>query len=227
MAGFEIASGLISTAFTLPVHFPWHAIDDLHLLPPDREQRRFLIHLLDDMPRLAGPIKDLGPAKAPFLEERGSAPIVPPTNDCCEFENGLNNGWTSALLLCRVADGDYMEHANPIALIVEDDIFQRLVLVTLLEESEMDVIQCDSAETALRELEKTGECVSMLLTDVNLAGKIDGVELAHFAHQCYPDLHVIVTSGSALTKSLPDGAMFMSKPLVALDVIREAERARH
>jgi len=77
------------------------------------------------------------------------------------------------------------------------------------------------------ELEKAGDRVSMLLTDVNLAGKIDGVELAHFAHDCYPEIRVVVTSGSPLTRSLPDGATFMSKPLLPLDVLREAERSRH
>ena len=52
-------------------------------------------------------------------------------------------------------------------------------------------------------LEKVGGCVSMLFTDVNLAGKIDGVELAHFATQCYPNIHVIVTSGLARQPVLP------------------------
>ena len=120
-----------------------------------------------------------------------------------------------------------MGQANPIALVVEDDDFLRLDLMMLLEESEMDVIPCNSAETALRELEKKGERVSMLMTDVNLAGKIDGVELAHFTHDCYPEIHVVVTSGSPLTRSLPDGATFMSKPLLLLDVLHEAERSRH
>ena len=120
-----------------------------------------------------------------------------------------------------------MGQANPIALVVEDDIFQRMMLMILLEESEMDVVDCDSAETALRELEKTGERVSMLLTDVTLAGKIDGVELAHFAHDYYPEIHVVVTSGSPLMRSLPEGATFMSKPLLSLDVLRAAERSRH
>jgi len=99
--------------------------------------------------------------------------------------------------------------------------------MTLLEANEMDVIECDSAETALRELEKTGERVSMLLTDVKLAGKIDGVELAHFAHDYYPEIHVVVTSGSPIIRSLPDGATFMPKPLRPLDVLHEAERSRH
>jgi DNA-binding NtrC family response regulator len=117
--------------------------------------------------------------------------------------------------------------ANPIALVVEDDLFQRLVLIMLLEENEIDVIECDSAEKALRELEKTGGRVSMLLTDVNLAGKIDGVELAHFAHDRYPETHVVVTSALPPTRTLPEGATFMSKPLRLLDVLREAERSRH
>jgi DNA-binding NtrC family response regulator len=116
---------------------------------------------------------------------------------------------------------------KPIALVVEDDVLQRQMLVMLLEESEMGVIQCDSAEGALRVLEKMGRCLSMMFTDVNLAGKIDGVELARVATQCYPNIHVIVTSGLALTKNLPEGAMFMPKPWLPLDVLREAERSQH
>ena len=116
---------------------------------------------------------------------------------------------------------------KPIALVVEDDVFQRKRAVVLLEECEMGIIECESAEAAERVLEKMGECVSMIFTDVSLAGKIDGVELAHFATQCYPDIHVIVTSGLTLTKSLPDGAIFMPKPWLPLDVLREAQRSQH
>jgi len=116
---------------------------------------------------------------------------------------------------------------KPIALVVEDDVLQREWAVVLLEESEMGVLQCDSAEEALRILEKMGGCVSLMFTDVNLAGKIDGVELAHLATQCCPNIHVIVTSGRALTKSLPEGAIFMPKPWLPLDVLREAERSQH
>jgi two-component system cell cycle response regulator CpdR len=116
---------------------------------------------------------------------------------------------------------------KPIALVVDDDIFQRELVVALLEESEMGVIQCESAEAALRVLEKMGECVSMIFTDVSLAGKIDGVELAHVAKQCYPDINVIVTSADAPPKSLPKGATFMPKPWLPLDVLREAHRSQH
>jgi hypothetical protein len=49
----------------------------------------------------------------------------------------------------------------------------------------------------------------MMFTDVNLAGTIDGIALAHFARQRFPDLHVVVTSGETQTKALPDGARFI------------------
>jgi DNA-binding NtrC family response regulator len=113
---------------------------------------------------------------------------------------------------------------KPIALVVESDVLQRELVVVLLEECEMDVIQCQSAARALRVLEKMGGRVSMMFIDVNLASKIGGVELARFATQRYPNIHVIVTSGLALTKSLPEGVMFMPKPWLPLDVLREVER---
>ena len=116
---------------------------------------------------------------------------------------------------------------KPMALVVEDDVLQRELVAALLEESEMGVIQCESAEEALRVLEKTGGRVSMIFTDVSLTGKIDGVELAHFATRCYPNIHVIVTSGLTMMKTLPEGVMFMRKPWLALDVLREAERSLH
>jgi two-component system, cell cycle response regulator CpdR len=116
---------------------------------------------------------------------------------------------------------------KPIALVVEDDVLQRQLVAVLLEESELSVIQCKSAEQALRVLKKTGGRVTMMFTDVKLAGKIDGVELAHSATKRYPNIHVIVTSGLELTKSLPEGALFMPKPWLPLDVLREAEHLRN
>ena len=110
------------------------------------------------------------------------------------------------------------------ALIVEDDPMQREMISLLLEESDYDVIQCESGEAAELVLEKNGEALCLLMTDVHLAGHMTGVELAHVAKQRMPDLEVIVTSGKPLRQTLPDGAKFWSKPWAPLDVIREAER---
>jgi two-component system cell cycle response regulator CpdR len=115
---------------------------------------------------------------------------------------------------------------KPIALVVEDDDMQRELVAMLLEECEMGVIQCESAETAVEVLDKLGTSLSMLYTDVNLSGDMTGVELAHVAANEYPNIHVVVTSGRALSKELPEQALFMPKPWLTLDLLREAERSQ-
>lgn len=112
------------------------------------------------------------------------------------------------------------------ALIVEDDIMQREMLCLLLEESGYDVIQCGSAEAAERVLEKNAGALCLMLTDVQLAGRMNGVELAYVAKDRNPRLDVVVTSGRPLKQALPDGAKFWAKPWAPLDVLREAEIAQ-
>jgi DNA-binding NtrC family response regulator len=112
---------------------------------------------------------------------------------------------------------------QPTALIVEDDPAQRALIGMLLEESDYDVIECESAEAAEQVLAEDNGCLLLMMTDINLAGDMNGVELAHIAKRKIPDLDVIVTSGKPLRHSLPDGAKFWSKPCAPLDIIREAE----
>jgi len=75
-------------------------------------------------------------------------------------------------------------------------------------------------------LDKMGGCISMMFADVNLAGRINGIELAHAAKSRYPNMHVIVTSGTTHKMKLPEGAAFMQKPWRPLDVLREAQRSQ-
>ena len=122
-----------------------------------------------------------------------------------------------------------MGQSRPIratALIVEDDPTQREMICLLLEESDFDVIQCESAEAAELVVEKVGGCLALLMTDVNLAGRMNGVQLAHIAKERNPGLDVVVTSGRPLEQALPDGAKFWPKPWAALDVLREAQMAQ-
>jgi DNA-binding NtrC family response regulator len=113
------------------------------------------------------------------------------------------------------------------ALVVEDDAMQRGLLSLLLEESDMKVIQCESAEAARLVLEHSGGWLSIMVTDVELAGVMTGLELAETATQRFPNLTVIVLSGKPVGP-VPTGAKFISKPWLPLDILREAERSiRH
>ncbi|MBR1126040.1 response regulator [Bradyrhizobium lablabi] len=110
------------------------------------------------------------------------------------------------------------------ALIVEDDPMQREMICLLLEESDFNVIECESAEAAEAVLEQHPENLVLMMTDVQLAGNMNGAELAHVAKKYNPELDVIVTSGNPLRHALPEGAQFWKKPWAPLDVIREAEK---
>ena len=112
---------------------------------------------------------------------------------------------------------------KPIALVVEDDPDQRDLLGVLLEEAEFHVFSCESAEAALGILDRYGSAMSMLVTDVQLAGRMSGADLAHQAKRRHPNLSIIVTSGSD-EPALPSDTLFMPKPWRALDILREAER---
>jgi CheY-like chemotaxis protein len=118
-----------------------------------------------------------------------------------------------------------MGQAKPyrqIALVVEDDPFQRETIVTLLEESEMDVIQCESGEAAALVLDHVGGCLTTLLTDVNLAGGMDGIELAQIAHERFPTLRIVVISANPRVSRLPDGTQFIAKPWRPLELLQQA-----
>lgn len=115
---------------------------------------------------------------------------------------------------------------KPTALVVEDDWMQREMLALLLEESDMRVIECESAEAAVTVLDTMGSALTLVFTDINLAGDMTGVELARIAKRRFPRLRVIVTSGGVRDARLPDGATFMPKPWLPLEVLREAERVQ-
>ncbi len=112
------------------------------------------------------------------------------------------------------------------ALVVEDDLMQRQMISLLLEESGYRVIECDRAEDAQQVLDNDAAAFCLMMTDVQLAGAMDGVELARIAKERNPHLDVVVTSGQPLPRPLPLGTKFWAKPWAPLDVLREAEIAQ-
>jgi CheY-like chemotaxis protein len=112
------------------------------------------------------------------------------------------------------------------ALVVEDDEDQRWLVSMLLEECDLKVVECESGEAALVAMEHLRDSLVMMFIDVNLAGNMNGVELAAVARRKFPDLAVVLTSGGRVS-GVPADTVFMQKPWRALDVLRIAESARH
>ena len=114
-----------------------------------------------------------------------------------------------------------------LALVVEDEPEIRALAETILDETELDVVGCDSAERALQVLRERGGDVVLVFADIRLAGAMDGVQLANAVATLWPKARLIVTSGVSPERSgeIPDDAVFIPKPWRALDVLLEAERA--
>lgn len=114
-------------------------------------------------------------------------------------------------------------------LVVEDDELQRELVSVIFEESDMNVIACMSAEAAAAVLDKVGEDLTLMFTDVDLNGEMSGVDLAKIATEHFPNIDVIVTSGQDLEEDIPENVLFMQKPWLPLELLRQAEisRQRH
>lgn len=114
-----------------------------------------------------------------------------------------------------------------IALVVEDEQDTRELAEGVLEETELRVIGCDSAERALGILQESGGDVALVFADIRLAGAMDGLQLAHAIATLWPRTRLVVTSGldPEPDVALPEGAVFIPKPWRAFDVLVEAERA--
>jgi CheY-like chemotaxis protein len=114
------------------------------------------------------------------------------------------------------------------ALVVEDDAELRWLCATLLEESELDIVECESAEAALAIMLMRGAEVAMVFADIRLPGVMDGVDLAREVKMRWPHLTVVLTSGNPgdRLKQLPPGVLYLPKPWQPLNVLMVAERAR-
>jgi DNA-binding NtrC family response regulator len=121
-----------------------------------------------------------------------------------------------------MAKGD----ARTAALIVEDEPSVRELASALLEESELHVIECESAEAALSVMQRRGDSVALCFIDIRLPGLIDGIDLARLVETHWPQVTVIVTSGDPGQRldGLPKSAVYMQKPWRALDVLIAAEQ---
>jgi DNA-binding NtrC family response regulator len=110
-------------------------------------------------------------------------------------------------------------------LVVEDDALVRATTVALLETEGYTVLEAASAETGFQILWARPD-VGLLLIDIHLPGTQNGMTLAQEAHECRPQLPLLITSGrSAPSPSeLPAGARFIQKPYRAKALFEEVSR---
>ena len=109
--------------------------------------------------------------------------------------------------------------SNFVALIVEDDPLQREVVAELLKDEGLEVVECSTAEAAELVLVTTGTELKALVTDVNLAGDMSGVELASYAKRKFPHINVVIVSGKG-PPFVPDDTSFLLKPFRPTELLQ-------
>jgi CheY-like chemotaxis protein len=77
-------------------------------------------------------------------------------------------------------------------LVVDDEPLIRLDLAATIEEAGFKVYEVANADQAVELLEEV-EDIKVLLTDVDMPGSMDGVQLAHYARPYWP-VQIIVAS---------------------------------
>ncbi len=127
--------------------------------------------------------------------------------------------------------------SNETVLAVEDDPGIRKLVQHELEMLGYRAIVVENAANALALLE-SGETVDLLFSDVVMAGKLDGLELAHLVQRNWPGIAIVLTSGFSDTNIGDNGRpahdfRLLSKPYrrqemaqILREALREAAASR-
>lgn len=109
--------------------------------------------------------------------------------------------------------GQQMPFGRQTVLIVEDEPLLRLMAIDVVKDAGFDALEASDADEAIRILESRTD-ISIVFTDVDMPGSMNGLRLAAAVRDRWPPIQIIVTSGYAsfLNPELPPGAVFFSKP---------------
>lgn len=103
--------------------------------------------------------------------------------------------------------------SSPVVLIVEDEVMIRMGAAALVEDLGCEFFEASSADEAIALLEQHPQ-ITIVFTDIQMAGSMDGLELAVYARRRWPPLKFIIVSGNhvATAIEMPEGARFFPKP---------------
>jgi two-component sensor histidine kinase/DNA-binding NarL/FixJ family response regulator len=112
----------------------------------------------------------------------------------------------------------------PKVLVVEDEMILRMRAVEIVEDAGFSPIEAVNADEAISILESRSD-ISLLFTDIQMPGSIDGLRLAHAVHDRWPSIKIILVSGRARPSEAerPADSRFFGKPLGVEQMITELQ----
>lgn len=107
-------------------------------------------------------------------------------------------------------------------VVVEDEAMVRLELESILEDAGFEVEAFGRGPAAIEGLDRLGESVTGLVTDIRLGAGPSGWDVARHARALLPDVAVVYVSGDSAgdwsAKGVPDSVM-ISKPYVPAQIV--------
>src|SRR3954471_278536 len=112
----------------------------------------------------------------------------------------------------------------PNVLIVEDEMMLRMRAVDIVEDAGFCPVQAGTADEAISILEARSD-ISLLFTDIQMPGSMDGLKLAHAVHDRWPGIKIILVSGQVTPSDTekPADSRFFGKPLSVEKMIAELQ----
>jgi len=109
--------------------------------------------------------------------------------------------------------------SRPAALIVEDQPFVGMVASDILKESGFDTFHAYDADAAAQLLDEHPE-IELMLTEAQLPGAIDGLELCRRVASERPDVQLVLTGTSPQLQSndVPSGTRVLRKPYASSEL---------
>jgi len=112
----------------------------------------------------------------------------------------------------------------PNVLVVEDEMILRMRAVDIVEDAGFCPVEAVNADEAISILESRSD-ISLLFTDIQMPGSIDGLKLAHAVHERWPSIKIILVSGQMKPSDAarPENSRFFGKPLSVEQMITELQ----
>jgi two-component sensor histidine kinase len=115
---------------------------------------------------------------------------------------------------------------DPVAnvLVVEDEMVLRLRAVDIVEDAGFTAVEAVNADEAMAILESRSD-ISLLFSDIQMPGSMDGLKLAHAVHERWPAIKIILVSGQVKVSDAdkPAESRFFGKPLEMKQMITELQ----
>jgi len=109
-----------------------------------------------------------------------------------------------------------------LVIVVEDEPLIRRFIVEILNDEKFEVFCAQHAADALKLIDVHASRISVLFTDIDMPGSMNGLQLANHVQGRWPWIAILITSGKQrpLATEMPHSGRFLAKPYAHTSMIR-------